>query len=117
MNASGENLSEKAKYIIVGIGKHTRTIPKTPKLSFPDATPEEKKALQSWVRKGRSPYENGWYIANESGGPMDFINALRFLEDEYQEFLKDPEGYRGCPDEQPENGNSPSGSSADDLPF
>ena len=84
---------------------------------FPDATPEEKKALRSWVRKGRSPYENSWYIAHESGGPMDFINALRFLEDEYQEFLKDPEGYRGCPDEQPENGNSPSGSSADDLPF
>ncbi len=26
---------------------------------FPDATPEEKKALRSWVRKGRSPYENG----------------------------------------------------------
>ena len=54
---------------------------------------------------------------NESGGPMDFINALRFLEDEYQEFLKDPEGYQGCPDEQPENVNPPSGSSADDLPF
>ena len=84
---------------------------------FPDATPEEKKALRSWVRKGRSPYENGWYIANESGGPMDFINALRFLEDEYQEFLKDPEEYRGCPDEQLENVNPPSGSSADDLPF
>ncbi len=48
---------------------------------------------------------------------MDFINALRFLEDEYQEFLKDPEGYQGCPDEQPENVNPPSGSSADDLPF
>ena len=48
---------------------------------------------------------------------MDFINALRFLEDEYQEFLKDPEGYQDCPDEQPENVNPPSGSSADDLSF
>ena len=83
---------------------------------FPDVTPDEKKALRSGVRKGRSPYENGWYIADESGGPMDFINALRFLEDEYQ-VLKDPEGYQGCPDEQPENVNPPSGSSADDLPF
>ena len=62
---------------------------------FPDATPEEKKALRSWVRSGHSPYENGDYIATESGGPMDFINALRFLEDVYQEYLKDPEGYEG----------------------
>jgi len=60
---------------------------------FPDATPEEKRALSSWVRSGHSPYENGDYIANDSGGPMDFINAQRFLEAEYQEYLKDPEGY------------------------
>ena len=66
---------------------------------FPDATPEEKEALRSWVRCGHSPYENGDYIANDSGELMDFINALRFMEDEYQEYLKDPEGYRGCPDE------------------
>ena len=60
---------------------------------FPDATPEEKKALRSWVRSSHSPYENGDFIATKSGGPMDFINALRFLEDEYQEYLKDPESY------------------------
>ena len=87
------------------------------KQQFPDATPEEKKALRSWVRSGHSPFENGWYVATESGGPMDFISAMRFLEEEYQEFLKDPEGYRGHPDEQPENVNPPSGASADDLPF
>ena len=84
---------------------------------FPDATPEEKKALRSWVRKGRSPYDNGWYIANESGEPMDFINSLRFLEDEYKEFMKDSEGYQGRPNERPDNTNSSSGSSTDDLPF
>lgn len=65
---------------------------------FPDATPEEKEALRSWVRAGNSPYENDSYIATESGGPMDFISAMRFLENEYQEYLKDPEGYRGQPD-------------------
>ena len=74
--------------------------------NFPDATPEEKRALNSWVRSGHSPYENGDYIANDSGGPMDFFNAQRFLEAEYQEYLKDPEGYhdrsgsketQGCP--------------------
>ena len=82
---------------------------------FPDATPEEKRALSSWVRSGHSPYENGWYIANDSGGPMDFINALRFLEDEYQEYLKDPEGYRGKPDDDVHilSNTEPDG----DLPF
>ena len=65
---------------------------------FPDATPEEKEALHNWVRAGNSPYENDAYVATESGGPMDFISARRFLEDEYQEYLKDPEGYRGQPD-------------------
>ena len=65
---------------------------------FPDATPEEKEALRNWVRAGNSPYENDSYVSTESGGPMDFISARRFLEDEYQEYLKDPEGYRGQPD-------------------
>ena len=62
---------------------------------FPDATPEEKRALRRWVDSGRSPYENGDYIVNEYGGPMDFIHALRFMEVEILEYLKDPEGYRG----------------------
>lgn len=65
---------------------------------FPDATPEEKRDLSSWVRSGHSPYENGDYIVTDSGGPMDFINARRFLKAEYQEYLKDPERYRGSPD-------------------
>jgi len=65
---------------------------------FPDATPEEKRDLQRWVRSGHSPYDNGDYIATDSGGPMDFINARRFLEEEYQEYLKDPEAYRGFPE-------------------
>ena len=84
---------------------------------FPDATPEEKKALRSWVRTGHSPYENGWYIVTDSGGPMDFINALRFLEDEYQEYLKDPEGYRGHPDDPISDQIASKGSDGVDLPF
>ena len=82
---------------------------------FPDATPEEKRDLSSWVRSGHSPYENGDYIVTDSGGPMDFINARRFLEAEYQEYLKDPERYRGSPDPSklvPENPDSNR-----DLPF
>ena len=65
---------------------------------FPDATPEEKRDLSSWVRSGHSPYENGDYIATDSGEPMDFINARRFLEEEYREYMKDPEAYRGSPE-------------------
>ena len=65
---------------------------------FPDATPDEKAALRSWVRAGNSPYENDAYVVAEFGAPMDFISAQRFLEEEYQEYLKNPEAYRGKPD-------------------
>ena len=79
---------------------------------FPDATPDEIRDLRRWVRSGHSPYENGDFISTESGGPMDFIRARRFLEDEYQEYLKDPEGYHGKPDdtsvsEGPDWGSAP----------
>lgn len=67
---------------------------------FPDATPEEKRDLRRWVNAGHSPYENGDFIVNDDGGPMDFINAQRFLEVEYQEYLKDPDAYRGGQDSE-----------------
>ena len=88
------------------------------KQQFPDATPEEKEALRNWVKHGHSPFENGWYVATESGAPMDFISAMRFLEEEYQEYLKDPEGYRGHPDEPLDNTDYvPTSSGSDELPF
>ncbi len=82
---------------------------------FPDATPEERQDLRDWVKSGHSPYENGDFIATESGGPMDFIRARRFLEEEYREYLKNLEGYCGAhePVEPvPDDLNSNS-----DLPF
>ena len=82
---------------------------------FPDATPEEKRDLSSWVRSGHSPYENGDFIATESGGPMDFINARRFLEEEYREYLKDPEAYRGSPELEEFDSDDPKTNC--DLPF
>ncbi len=60
---------------------------------FPDATPQEKRDLRRWVNSGHSPYENGDFICNDDGGPMDFISAQRFWEDEYQEYLKNPDAY------------------------
>ena len=45
-------------------------------------TAEERNELKKWVQSGNSPYDNGWYIATEAGGLMDFVNALRFIENE-----------------------------------
>ena len=86
---------------------------------FPDATPDEKEALRSWVRAGNSPYENDAYVVTESGAPMDFIGAQRFLEEEYQEYLKDPEAFRGCPDSDAVTSSRPSYDpvTGEELPF
>lgn len=73
-------------------------------MHFPDATQEEIRELREWIKSGHSPYENGDYIATETGRPMDFINARRFQE-EYLEYLIDSNGIPG---------NS---GSNDDLPF
>ncbi|MBR5930540.1 MAG: hypothetical protein IKZ95_00780 [Lachnospiraceae bacterium] len=84
---------------------------------FPDATPEEKKALRKWVRQGHSPYENGDYIANESGSLMDFINAWRFLENKYQEYMKNPEDFLAHLDEPLTYSDPSLNPGSYDLPF
>ena len=86
---------------------------------FPDATPDEKVALRNWVKASNSPYENDSYVVTESGGPMDFISAQRFLEEEYQEYLKDPESYRGRPDPSVTTASGPSYDleTGEELPF
>ncbi|MBR2048855.1 MAG: hypothetical protein IJ960_09705 [Oscillospiraceae bacterium] len=43
---------------------------------------EERRELRQWVLAGHSPYDNGWYLCNEDGCPLDFIHALRIVEDE-----------------------------------
>ena len=48
---------------------------------IPDITKEELKDLKDWVKSGHSPYENGDYICFEGGGPVDYVNAQRFLDD------------------------------------
>lgn len=56
-------------------------------------TQEELRELEAWVASGRSPYDNGDYIYNEYGYPMDFVNALRALNEkqEWFESLSDEE--------------------------
>ena len=51
-------------------------------------TNEEVKELEMWVSSGHSPYENPDLVCYEGGFPMDYINAKRFLEEEYLEYLK-----------------------------
>ena len=51
----------------------------------PDASEEEISELKKWVDAGNSPYSNPWYIANERGTELPFIEARRvifILEDE-----------------------------------
>ncbi len=64
-------------------------------LSFSDMTHEERHLLHMWVRKGNSPYENGDYVYDDGGYPMDFVNTLRFWADmqEYYNSLSE-EGQR-----------------------
>lgn len=49
-------------------------------------TKEEKKELRKWVAAGNSPYENGDYIYDENGWPLDFVRASRFVEEQMEWF-------------------------------
>lgn len=49
-------------------------------------TSEERRELHEWVAKGHSPYDNGDFIYGENGWPMDFVSALRFVDDQLEWF-------------------------------
>lgn len=49
-------------------------------------TSDERKELHKWVAKGRSPYDNGDYICGENGWTMDFISAMRFVNEQLEWF-------------------------------
>ena len=88
---------------------------------FPDATAEEIAALRQWVKDGNSPYENGDGVYDDSCHTMDFINALRFWDGMYQEWLEDSESfaerYLSSGDETNNNPTDFEESYGDDLPF
>ena len=54
-------------------------------------TSEERKELHKWVARGRSPYDNGDYICGENGCPMDFVSALRFMDEQMEWYENLPE--------------------------
>ena len=43
----------------------------------PDASEDEISKLKKWVAEGNSPYANPWYIADERGTELPFIEARR----------------------------------------
>lgn len=49
-------------------------------------TSDERRELHKWVSAGNSPYDNGDYIYSENGWPMDFVNAMRFVEEQLEWF-------------------------------
>lgn len=49
-------------------------------------TSEERRELHKWVAAGHSPYDNGNFIYSENGWPMDFVNALRFEQEQIEWF-------------------------------
>jgi len=46
-----------------------------------EMTPAERQELLAWVQGGNSVYDNPWYMANEQGYPMDYISAVREVDD------------------------------------
>ncbi len=54
--------------------------------SFTDMTKEERHLLHMWVRKGNSPYDNGDYVCDGGGYPLDFVSTLRFWEDVQEDY-------------------------------
>ena len=75
-------------------------------------TKEERRALYEWVSEGNSPYDNGCYLYNEMGCPMDYITAERTA----QEQLEHPENF-ACHYIDDEICFIPKNIDSDELPF
>ena len=46
-----------------------------------DMTQTERESLREWVSKGNSPYCNPANIADDRGDEVDFVEALRIIEE------------------------------------
>ena len=45
------------------------------------ASPEERRQTWRWVRQGHGLSENPWFLYEESGWTMDFISAMRMIDE------------------------------------
>ena len=56
--------------------------------SIPDLTDTERENLHDWVSAGNSVYDNPYYMVLEGGCPVDYIEALRTMEEEWESHRK-----------------------------
>jgi hypothetical protein len=79
-------------------------------MTIGDVTDDEMRDLQHWVDDGHCIYENPHLISDESGSPMDFINACRIVS----EMAEDPELFFGRKTDTADDGDC---GDWDDMPF
>ena len=46
-----------------------------------DMTPAERNDLLAWISSGQSANDNPWFMADENGNPMDYLTAMRTVND------------------------------------
>ncbi len=46
-----------------------------------DMTPAERQDLFAWINSGQSANDNPWFMADEDGNPMDYLTAMRTVND------------------------------------
>ena len=56
----------------------------------PDATPCEKDSLLQWVEAGESPWNNPYFLYDETGYPMDYIEGCRIGKEMDRDFERIP---------------------------
>lgn len=55
---------------------------------YPDATQAEKQALVQWLKDGHSFLDNGYFLTDDSGRTMDFIQGERAYPDLQEACIK-----------------------------
>lgn len=45
------------------------------------ASQDECRETWRWIRQGHNLYDNPWFLYNESGWPMDYVSALRVVNE------------------------------------
>ena len=56
--------------------------------SIVDLTDEERRSLYEWVSDGNSVYDNPCHMAYEGGYPVDYIEAIRTIEEMREEYCE-----------------------------
>jgi len=51
-----------------------------------EMTQEERRELEKWVASGNSPYDNGDYVYGENGWPLDYVSAIRAVDEQIEWF-------------------------------